>query len=148
LWSAERILLLIVIWVQFFAPDLAALPILDCYIRWRLGERRIGVVDGLNIQLRPILTREQPLVRPRVPTKCLPIELDTRILLVRVRLRQNQPSAELTRLHVSLSARRGLHSAPVTRVALRRFSHWNTVGDRVDSVSLTSVCLNSPPVVA
>jgi hypothetical protein len=141
LWSAKRILLLMVIWVQFLASDLAALPILDYYIRWRLWERRIGVVDGLKIQIRPILTREQALVRPRGPTKCLLIELNTRILLVRIRLRQNQSSAELTRLHVSLSAKRGLHPAPVTRVALRRFSHWNTVGDRVDSVRESDICM-------
>jgi hypothetical protein len=101
-----------VIWVQFLAPDLTALPILDCYVRWRVGERRIGVGDGSKIQIRPILIREQALVRPRGPTKGLPIELETRILLVKGRLRQNQPSAELTRLNVSLSTRRGSTPGP------------------------------------
>ena len=51
-----------VIWVQFLAPDLTALPILDFYVRWRLGERRIGVGDGSKIQIRLILIREQALV--------------------------------------------------------------------------------------
>jgi hypothetical protein len=101
-----------VIWVQFLAPDLTALPILDCYVRWRVGERRIGVGDGSKIQIRPILIREQALVRPRGPTKGLLIELETRILLVKGRLRQNQPSAELTRLNVSLSTRRGSTPGP------------------------------------
>ena len=58
--------------------------------------------DGLKIQIRLILIREQALVGLRGPTKGLLIELETRILLVKGRLRQNQPSAELTRLNVSL----------------------------------------------
>jgi hypothetical protein len=66
----------------------------------------------------------KPLVGLRGPTKRLPIELETRILLIKGRLRQNQPSAKLTRLNVSLSVRRGPHQVPVTRVALRYFSHW------------------------
>ena len=78
--------------------------------------------DGLKIQIRLILIREQALVGPRGPTKGLPIELETRILLAKDRLRQNQPSAELTRLNVSQSVRRGPHRVPVTRVALRHFS--------------------------
>jgi hypothetical protein len=72
LWSAERILLLMVIWVQFLAPDLTSFPNLDRYVRWRLGERRIGMSDGLKIQIRPIRPiriREQALVRPRGLTR-------------------------------------------------------------------------------
>jgi hypothetical protein len=118
-----------VIWVQFLAPDLTALPILDCYVRCRLGERRIGVGDSSKIQIRLILIRERPQVRPRRPTKGLLIELETRIQLVKGRFRQNQLSRELTRLNVSLSVRRGLHRVPVTRVALRYFSYWSTIGD-------------------
>jgi hypothetical protein len=66
------------------------------------------VGDGSKIQIRLILILEQALVGLRGPTKGLPIELET-LLLVKGRLRQNQPSAELTRLNVSVSVKRGLH---------------------------------------
>jgi hypothetical protein len=48
--------------------------------------RGIGVGDSSKIQIRLILIRERALVRPRGPTKGLPIELETRIQLVKGRL--------------------------------------------------------------
>src|SRR5438045_9684960 len=39
------------------------------------------------------------------------------------------PSAELTRLNVSLSVRRGPHPGPRHTSGIKAFSHWSTVGD-------------------
>ncbi len=51
--SCWRILLLMLIWVQFLAPHLVSIPNLDRCVRWCRKERRICVDHGSQIQVRP-----------------------------------------------------------------------------------------------